>query len=442
MTMAAQVEGGLKRRIGLASATAVVVGEVIAVGIFLTPANMAKTLGSPMWLLIVWLVMGGMAMSGALCYGEMAARFPSAGGGYVYLREAFGPRLAFLYGWKCFLVMDPGLTAALATGMASYLGYAINLTPTGAKAVAVAVILALAGVNILGIRVGAWLMRWLTIIKLGLLAVIILWAFGLKLGDWSNFVPLAAQRPGSAPLAGALAGSMVAAFFSYGGWWDASKIAGEVRDPARVMPRALCYGIGVVTLVYILTSAAFIYLAPIESVTSGETFAAQAGEILFGHAGGRIFSGIVIISVLGSLLGVIITAPRVYYAMARDGLFLSAAAKLNPRFNTPARAIALQALLASLLVAIGTFNQIVAYFVFVTVAFVALTVAAIFRLRRKPRPDESYRTPGYPVTPAIFLALVGVLLFLLAANNPKQAFSGVAVVALGVPVYHFVFRKR
>ncbi|HKP88262.1 MAG TPA: amino acid permease [Blastocatellia bacterium] len=440
--MAAQVEGGLKRRIGLASATAVVVGEVIAVGIFLTPANMAKTLGSPMWLLIVWLVMGGMAMSGALCYGEMAARFPSAGGGYVYLREAFGPRLAFLYGWKCFLVMDPGLTAALATGMASYLGYAINLTPTGAKAVAVAVILALAGVNILGIRVGAWLMRWLTIIKLGLLAVIILWAFGLKLGDWSNFVPLAAQRPGSAPLAGALAGSMVAAFFSYGGWWDASKIAGEVRDPARVMPRALCYGIGVVTLVYILTSAAFIYLAPIESVTSGETFAAQAGEILFGHAGGRIFSGIVIISVLGSLLGVIITAPRVYYAMARDGLFLSAAAKLNPRFNTPARAIALQALLASLLVAIGTFNQIVAYFVFVTVAFVALTVAAIFRLRRKPRPDESYRTPGYPVTPAIFLALVGVLLFLLAANNPKQAFSGVAVVALGVPVYHFVFRKR
>jgi APA family basic amino acid/polyamine antiporter len=419
-----------------------VAGEVIAVGIFLTPADMAKSLGSPMWLLIVWLVMGGMAISGALCYGALAARFPEAGGGYVYLREAYGPGLAFLYGWKCLLVMDPGITAALATGLASYIGYVVNLSPLGTKAVAIAAILLMAAANILGVRVGAWLMRWLTILKLGVLALIVLWGFCLALGDWSNFVPFAEQRAGSAPLIGALAGGMVAAFFSFGGWWDASKLAGEVRDPARVMPRALVFGVGIVTLVYILTSAAFVYLVPIERATSGETFAAQAGEILFGRAGGQIFSGIVIISVLGSLLAVIITAPRVYYAMARDGVFLSAAAKLHPRFNTPARATILQAALASLLVAVGTFNQIVAYFVFVTVVFVGLTVASVFVLRKKSLSGEAYKIPGYPVTPVIFLLLVIMLLVLLATNNPAQAALGVAVVALGAPVYYLVFRKR
>jgi APA family basic amino acid/polyamine antiporter len=438
----AQSESGLKRQLGLASATAMVAGEVIAVGIFLTPADMAKSLGSPMWVMVVWLVMGGMAISGALCYGELAARFPEAGGGYVYLREAYGPGLAFLYGWKCFLVLDPGLTAALATGAASYVGYIINLSPNGAKAVAIAAIFLMATANIIGVRFGAWLINWLTALKLGLLALIVLWGFCLGLGDWSNFTPFIAQRAGSAPIVGGLAGGLVAAFFSFGGWWDASKLAGEVRDPVRTMPRALTFGVSIVTLVYIITSAAFIYLVPIEQATSGETFAAQAGEILFGRAGGQVFSGIVIISVLGSLLAVIITAPRVYYSMARDGVFFNAAAKLHPRFNTPARACLLQAALASLLVAVGTFNQIIAYFIFITVVFVGLTVAAVFVLRKKPQTGESFHTPGYPVTPVIFLTLVILLLVMLAANNPRQAALGVAVVALGAPVYYLVFRKR
>ncbi|HXG68148.1 MAG TPA: amino acid permease, partial [Blastocatellia bacterium] len=268
--LATRVE--LKRQIGLASATAIIVGEVIAVGIFLTPAGMAKSLGSPMWLLIVWLVMGAMALAGALCYGELAARFPEAGGGYVYLREAYGPGLAFLYGWKCFLVMDPGITAALAVGLGTYAGYLADLSPLGVKVVGIAAILALAAANILGARVSAMIMRWLTLLKLGLLAFIILWGFGRGLGDWANFLPFAAQREGSAPLAGALAGGMVAAFFSFGGWWDLSKIAGEVRAPERNLPRALAFGVLIVTLVYILTSAVFLYLVPLDRVTSGETF--------------------------------------------------------------------------------------------------------------------------------------------------------------------------
>jgi basic amino acid/polyamine antiporter, APA family len=442
VTNAEPTQNGLKRQIGLATAVSLLVGEVIAVGIFLTPADMAKSLGSPLWILVLWLVMGGMAFSGALCYGELASRFPSAGGGYVYLREAYGSKIAFLYGWKCFLVMDPGITAALATGLVSYVGYMVPLSPIAMKSLAIAVILLLALANILGLQLGTWLMRLLTILKLGLLAVIILWGFVLRLGDWSNFIPFTTQHAGSAPLSVALAGGMVAAFFSFGGWWDVSKLAGEVRDPARTLPRALAYGVSIVTIVYILTSAVFIYLVPMEQATSGEAFAAQAGEILFGRAGGQIFSGIVIISVLGSLLAVMMTAPRVYYAMARDGVFLQSVAIVHPRFNTPVRAIALQALLACVLVGLGTFNQIVAYFIFITVVFIALSVAAVYRLRKRTQGEETFLTPGYPFTPLVFLTLVSVLLFLLAYNNPLQAISGVAVVALGAPVYYLFFRHK
>jgi APA family basic amino acid/polyamine antiporter len=432
----------LKRQLGLRTATALIVGEVIAVGIFLTPAGMAKSLGSPVWLLIVWLIMGGMALCGALCYGELAARFPEAGGGYVYLREAYGRPVAFLYGWMALLVMDPGITAALAVGMAGYVGYIFNLSAVALKAVAIAAIVFVALVNIRGVRLGGGLIRWLTILKLGLLGLVIVWGFGSQAGQWSNFTPLVAQRPGSEALLGALAGGLVGAFFSFGGWWDLSKLGGEVRDPERTLPRALIYGVTILTVVYILTSAAFIYLVPLEQVTSAETFAAQAGEILFGRLGGQVLSSIVIVAVLGSLAAVVMSAPRVYFAMARDGLFIPAAASIHPRFQTPARAIAIQAALAALLVLVGTFNTIISYFVFVVVIFIALTVAALFVLRRRAPDAVRYRTPGYPVTPIVFLLLIALLLFLLGGHNPKQALLGVGVVALGLPVYYLLFRRR
>ncbi|HEY0169915.1 MAG TPA: amino acid permease [Pyrinomonadaceae bacterium] len=431
----------LKRQLGLPTATALVVGEVIAVGIFLTPAGMAKSLGSPFWLLSVWLVMGLMALCGALCYGELAARFPEAGGGYVYLREAYGPAVAFLYGWMAFLVMDPGITAALAIGMAGYAAYSLGLSPLWMKVVAIVAIILVAAINVRGVKLGGWLIRWLTMCKLGMLLFILLWGFGLRLGDWGHFTPFISQREGSLSLFGALAGALVAAFFSFGGWWDVTKLAGEVRDPARTLPRALAYGVIIVTLVYILTSAVFIYLIPLDRVSSGETFAAQAGEALFGRVGGQVFSAVVIVAVLGSLAGIIMSAPRVYFAMARDGLFIPAAASLHARYGTPARAILLQAALASLLVALGTFDQIVSYFIFVVVIFIALTVAAIFVLRRRSTSGSSYLTPGYPATPIIFLLLIALLLFLLGANNPKQALLGFAVVASGLPFYYLIFRR-
>ena len=430
----------LTRQLGLLAVTALVVGEVIAIGIFLTPAGMAHSLGSPFWLLIVWLLMGFMALTGALCYGELAARVPEAGGGYVYLREAYGPGVAFLYGWKCLLVMDPGITAALAVGLASYVGYATGLAGASLKLVAIGTILVLAGVNAIGLRLGSGLMQWLTALKLGALGLITVLALVMQAGQWSNFVPFVAQRAGSDPLPGALAPALVGAFFAFGGWWEISKLTGEARDPARTVPRALALGVAIITAIYILTSAVFLYLVPLDRVTSGETFAAQAGEALFGAAGGKVFAVIVIVAVLGSLLGLLMALPRVYYAMARDRVFFKGVASVHPRFGTPARAIAIQAGIASVYVALGTFNQIIGYFIFITVLFVGLTVAGLFRIRRRA-PLASYSTWGYPVTPVLFLVMVAGLLVLLAGNNPVRAALGVGIVALGVPVYLLVFRR-
>lgn len=434
--------GALSRQLGLASLTALVIGEVIAVGIFLTPAGMARAVGSPFWLLLVWLVMGGMALSGALCYGELVARFPEAGGGYVYLRRAYGPAVAFLYGWKCLLVMDPGITAALAVGLASYVGYMTGLSGAALKVVAVAAIVLLAAVNVFGVRVGARVAQWLTAFKIGALALIVVLALVMQRGDWSNFAPFFAQHTGSDPIPGALAPALVGAFFAFGGWWEITKLAGEARDPARTFPRALAIGVIAVTVIYIVTSMVFLYLVPVERVTSGETFAAQAGEALFGRAGGQVFAAIVIISVLGSLTALLMALPRAYYAMARDGVFFRAIAEVHPAFGTPARAIALQAALAMSLVLLGTFNQIVSYFIFITVFFLALTVGGLFVIRRREGTNATYLTPGYPVTPVIFLALVVLLLFLLAANSPLQAALGTAIVALGAPLYFWLFRRR
>ncbi len=433
---------GLRRELGLASTTSAVIGGIIAVGIFLTPAGMAKALGSPLWLLLVWLVIGAMTLSGALCFGELAGRFPSAGGAYIYLKECYGRRIAFLFGWMCLLVMDPAITASLATGLAGYFGYIVPLPPLGIKLVGVATIWALCLLNIFSIRMSAGFLRWTTWLKLGLLGFLTVWAFAFRLGSWSNFVPFVAQRPGSLPLAPALAIGVVGAFFSFGGWWDVSKLAGEVRDPGRTLPRALLLGLLAVTVVYIVVSAVVLYLIPLDKVTSDQTFVAQAGEVLFGPPGGVIFAAIVIICLVGSLSALIIFAPRVYYAMANDGLFLKAVARLHPRFRTPANAIAIQGAIASLLVLLGNFEQIISYALFIVVFFLGLTVSGLFILRTREQPGESViLTPGYPATPLAFLLLVATMLILVAVRTPRGALMGVVVVLAGLPVYEILRRR-
>jgi APA family basic amino acid/polyamine antiporter len=442
-TIPAMTSEKLRRELGLASAIAAVAGESIAVGIFLTPAGMARALGSPFWRLLVWLVVGAMTVSGALCYGELAGRFPRAGGLYIYLQEIFGRRIAFLYGWMCLLVLDPGLSAALATGIAGYAAYIFHWSPLTVKLAAAAVLWALCLMNILSIRVSAGFLRWTTWLKLGGLGLLSIWAIAFHLGAWSNFVPLVDRRPGSLPMIPALAAAMVGAFFSFGGWWDVSKIAGEVRDPARTLPRALLYGVLTVTGVYILVSMVFWYLVPLDKVTSDQAFVAQAGEIMFGQAGGVIFALIVILCVVGGLAAFMMSAPRVYYAMARDGLFLPSVARLHPKFNSPANAIVIQGVMACVLVAVGTFDKIISYVIFAAIGFIGMAAAGLFVLRQRDRSNGSpaILAPGYPFTPIAFSLLIVILLVLIGIKNPREALSGLLVLATGLLVYELFLRE-
>jgi basic amino acid/polyamine antiporter, APA family len=435
-------EAGLSRRFGLATATALVAGEVIGVFVFLTPAGMVKSLGSPFWLFTVWLAMGISAIGGALCFGALAARYPEAGGGYVYLREAYGPRAAFLYGWLSLFVTDPGLTAALAVGLERYVGYIVPLSPWELKAVAVAAILLLAGANMVGASLGSGMLRALAALKIGLLAFLIVWGFLLGRGDWGNFTPFWSQRPGSDPLPLALLLGLRGSFFSFAGWWDAAKIGGEVRNPERTVPRALLLGISIVTVVYLSITAVFLYLVPPARIDSDQAFAALAGEALFHRAGGVIFSAIVIVSVLGSLAAMLMASPRVYYAMARDGLFFRSFGRVDPRRATPARAVALQAALACALAVSGSFGEILDYFVVPTLLFVSLTVLAVFVLGPGFSRTVPLRTPGYPVSPVLFLLPIIVLVTLMILNNPLRTSLGLLVLLLGVPVSGWGKGKR
>ena len=427
----------LSRQLTLPAATTLVVGQVIAVGIFLTPGAIIRTLASPLWVVGIWALTGGMAICGALCYGALAARYPEAGGGYVYLREAYGPRIAFLYGWKCFLIMDPGITAALATGFAAYTGSILPLNTVALRAVAILAIVVLAVVHILGLRVGTRIVTALTAMKLAFILGLIGIALLSSSGAWQNFVPFVTRRSTAPPLGSALATALMSAFFAFGGWWEVTKMSGEVRAPERTMPRALVLGLAAVTLIYMLVTLAFMYVVPIEQVGAGEAFVSQVGTALLGPSGAIAVTLVVLACILGSLAVVMMLAGRTYFAMARDGMFPAAAAAVHPRFGTPTRAIAAQAVVACVLVALGTFETIVAYFIFITVAFIALTVAAVFVVRRR---DPPLTIPGHPWTALIFLALVGVLLLLMLLNNPLQALLGVAIVSLGAPVYRMTQR--
>jgi APA family basic amino acid/polyamine antiporter len=430
-------EPALTRQLTLPAATALIIGQVIAVGIFLTPGGMLRALASPAWVFAIWIVMGTMAICGGLCFGALAARYPEAGGGYVYLREVYGPRVAFLYGWKCLLIMDPGITAALATGAAAYVGYLVPLDPIASRVVAIAAIVLFAAIHILGVGPGTRVLMVLTALKIALIAGLVVLTFATVTDGWHHFAPFISRRDGAPPIGLALAGAYVGAFFTFGGWWEITKLAGEVRDPQRTLPRALWMGLAAVTLIYMAATAGFIYAIPIEQIEAGNAFVAQLGAALLGRGGGIVVAGVVLVCILGSLGAILMFAPRLYFAMARDGLFPAAAAALHPRFGTPARAIALQAALASVLVMLGTFDTIVAYFVFITVLFIALTVVSVFIMRRQ---DRTFRVPGHPWTAVIFLVTVGVLLALLALNNPLQAALGVTIVACGLPAYRVAVR--
>lgn len=424
----------LKRQFGFWTVAAIIIGQVIGIGIFLTPAGIAKSVGSPFWISVIWLVIGAMTLSGALCYGELSSRFPEAGGSYVYIREIYGKTGAFLYGWMALLVLDPGLTAIFSTGLAGYAGYLIELSITEKQILAIAVIVIIGLVNIRGAKFGANILKVLTFLKIGFLLFLIVYGFIFGSGDWNNFKPLFAV-PGD--IFGAFAGGIVGAFFAFAGWWEVTRIAGEVKNPQRNLPAALAIGVVAITVIYILTSLVLFYLVPVTKITGDEAYVSQAGEALFGKFGGVIFAAIIIISVLGTLVSYLMVSARVYYAMAQDGVFFKSFGQLHSRFETPHRAILIQMFLSAVLILSGTFEQIISYFFFVVVLFIAAIVAGLFKIHKKE--FDGYKTPLYPLTPIFFLTITMFVSLMITMRNPFQSFLGLTVVLLGIPVYYLFF---
>lgn len=425
-----------RRRFGLPAAIAIVVGESIALGIFLTPATMAKSLGSPLLLGLVWAGMALMAMCGALCYAELAIRYPESGGEYVYLRAGYGDRVAFLYGWMSSMVMYPGVAAALAVGATAYVAQVFPLSAREMAFVPAGILLIFGAVNFLGTRLSGTLMTFTNILKLGLLFGLVAWAAVSGHAHLSNLMPLTERRAGSEALIPAIAGAMVAAFFSFGGWWEASKIAGEVRNPRRTLPLAFLGGVALVTLIYMLISAAFLAVLPIDRLTSNTAFVAQFGEALFGAAGAKVLSLCVLVCVAGGIAALTMASPRVTYAMAQAGAFFPVFGKLHPRFGTPANAILLQTGLSLGVLLLGAFDRVLAYIIFSAVLFLALAASTLFRM-----PDR-VRGWWFPWAPVLFIVFCMAVGGLILAHNPLPALIGVGIVLCGLPLYQFLNARR
>jgi APA family basic amino acid/polyamine antiporter len=425
-----------RRQLGLPAATAVVTGEAIALGIFLTPAAMAKSLGSPLLLGLVWLGVAFMAMCGALSYSELAIRFPESGGEYVYLRAGYGEQVAFLYGWTSSIVMYPGVAAALAVGAAPYVA---QLLPPGTPwitAVPALLLCTFGAINLIGTRFSAAVMSFVNGFKLLILFSLIFWAIVSGHAHTANLVPLTVRRAGSDPLFPAIAGGVMSAFFSFGGWWEASKIAGEIRNPTRTLPLAFLAGVTLVTTIYLLISATFLAVVPLNQVTSNTAFVAQFGGVLFGAAGARVLSACVLVCVCGGIAAITMAAPRVCYAMAQTGAFFSGFGKLHPRFGTPANAVLLQTVLALAVLFLGAFDRVLSYIIFPVVLFLALAASALFRLK------APVRGWWFPFAPIIFIALSLILAFLILMHNPLPALIGVCIVLCGLPLRKLFLAKQ
>lgn len=406
----------------------------MGVGILLTPATMMRTLGSVWLAVLMWLAMGTFTAAGALCYAELTTRFPKAGGTYVFLAEGYGRRTAFAYGWMALLVMDPGLAAALSIGFAQYLLATLGVDARFTPVAAIVALGAFALVSLRGIDANIRLLRWTASMKLTVVGVLVL------AGVW-RFLGGAAIAHASTPLPGgipALAGGIVAAFFAFGGWWDLGRMSEEVESPRTTMPVALVGGVTLVTVVYLLVTVALLLATPQGGSLSDDAFVAAAGSALFGSAAGRLLSAIVTVTVAGSLIAVLLGAPRTYLAMVRDGVLPVGLHWFDEAKGRSPVGTTVQVSLAAVLVLLGTFDQILGYFVPAAVFFLGLSAASLVRVHTQPAGPHVFLTPWFPLPLIVFLTLIVLMLVLFVAGTPLQTALGAAVVLVGALLY----RKR
>ena len=438
------------RRLGLFSGTMAVIGGIIGGGIFRTPATVAERVGSPGLTLAAWILGGVVALAGAFCFGELGARRPKAGGGYVYLRETWGPLPAFLYGWALLLVIATGAIAAVAVTFANYALALFGLSDRLAVPLAVGAIAFLTGVNYVGVKPAAVTQNIFTILKLAALAALIV--AGLGVVSPSAGPPVRPTAPeGVVGVGVALGAALVPVLFTYGGWQQTNFIAEEIIEPERNLPRALVLGVAVVVAVYLLANVSYLRVLGPAGLAASTAPAADVMRALLGPVGGTLIAAGIAVSTFGFLNLVILVTPRVLQAMAADGVFFARVAELHPVYRTPATAILVQAAWAIVLTLSGTFGQLVDYVTFGDWIFFGLTVAGLFIYRARdltPSPPlhgvklGAFRVPGYPWTPVLFVLAALYVVASAVLANPKNALIGTGLLLLGVPVYLVQKRSR
>jgi len=431
----------LPRRLGLLSAIAVVIGSTIGSGIYRTPAIIAQRVPEPLAMLGIWVLAGGLVLCGALTYAELAAMYPRSGGVLVFLKEGFGRLPAFLFGWTNLVIIRASSLGAIATVFAEYLLRSFGVNPglpanvamvhyVAAAAIAFNTVVAYRGVDW-----SAVLVNLTTVSRYGALALLVVLAFVAGHGDFRHYV-----AGGGAVHVGLYGLALVSVLWAYDGWGDLSYVSGEVKDPERNLPRALLLGTLGVVVIYLAANAAYLYLMPIGQMATSPLVAADAAHAILGRVGVGLVAVVVIISTFGTLAGSMLTGPRIFYAMAEEGLFFRAVGRSHPRYRTPATAIVLTGALGVGFVLLRTFEQLADAFVLGIWPFYALAAAAVFVLRRR-RPDarRPVRTWGYPVVPFLFLAAAAFLL-VNALVTDRSSLIPFGVIALGIPVY-LVWRR-
>jgi amino acid transporter len=439
--IAGKAEGQLVRRLGLWSSVGIVIGITIGSGIFRTPAGIATRVPDPLLMLGVWVLGGAVTLCGALSVAELAGSLPHSGGLYVFLREGWGRLSGFLFGWAELILIRASAVGAIASVFGEYFLRSIGIDPMvhpmAADYLSAGAIVFAAAVNILGVQFGALIAGLSTITKFGALSVMVVTAF--LLGGASGASAANFTAPGAPVQAGLFGLALISVLWAYDGFADLSFASGEVKDPQRNLPRALIIGNLLILGIYLLANLAYLYVTPIERLARSPLIAADTMLALFGQAGVAIVSTVVMISTFGSLNGTMLASPRIFFAVADDGLFPAAIARVHPRYRTPYVAIALAAALGIALVLTQTFEQLTDTFVLAIWPFYLLGVAAIYRLRRA-RPDlpRPYRVVGYPVVPAIFILGAIYLLTNALVSDFLRTAMVFGIVLAGIPVYYLI----
>jgi APA family basic amino acid/polyamine antiporter len=430
----------LRRSIGFFRATTMVVGIIIGASIFVQPSAVTASVPSVAGVLLVWAASGALTLIGALVIAELASAWPRTGGVYVFLRELYSPAVAFLWGWAMFWTMHSGIVAVIAMVFARYVGTFISLGDAGTRVTAIAAVLVLSAVNYRGVREGSAVQAFFTSIKVIAIVLIIAIAFTFAthangaLGDTTVVVS-------TLPSGRAFVLAMIAGLFAFGGWHMVSYAAEETVDPTRTIPRALVAGTLIVTALYVALNAAYLRVLPLATVAQSTRVAADFADAAVGGHGAQIMSALVILSTLGAINGVILAGPRVYLAMAQDGLLFKWAGAVHPDFRTPNRAIALQAVWSCVLVATGSYRALFTRVVYTEWIFFGLLAAGLFLLRRRAGYNPPYRVWGYPVLPAVFVLSTAAIVINQLIAQPVESLTGLAFVLLGLPVYYIWARN-